>query len=88
MTVSAPPLEIAYSQADVRLGLFLTHRLSIDRDSSKERRQPDEEEEVRRNGYVFSALGGGESLGRRRRRRIARVFRCSNVDGARNGVNV
>lgn len=46
--MSAPPLEIAYSQADVRLGLFLTHRLSIDRDSSKERSQP--EEEVRDEG--------------------------------------
>lgn len=76
----------------MRLGLFLTHRLSIDRDSSKERRQPDEEEEMRGeeervHAYVFSALGGGESPGRRMRR-IARVFRCSNVDGARNGVNV
>lgn len=68
MTVSAPPLEIAYSQADVRLGLFLTHRLSIDRDSSKERRQPDEEEEMRGeeervHAYVFSALGGWREPG-------------------------
>lgn len=30
-------LEIAHSQVDVRLRLFLTHRLSIARDSSKER---------------------------------------------------
>lgn len=67
--MSAPPLEIAYSQADVRLGLFLTHRLSIDRDSSKERSQPERrgEGDARRDAYVFSAFaagmpGGGENL--------------------------
>lgn len=64
--MSAPPLEIAYSQADVRLGLFLTHRLSIDCDSSKERSQP-ERRGARRDAYVFSAFaagmpGGGEDL--------------------------
>lgn len=52
LTVSARPLEIAYSQADARLGLFLTHRLSIARDSSKERSH---EEEGGRGWYAYTS---------------------------------